>query len=488
MARWGAPLVLCTVLLLVGAGSGLVGCSTNPVTGKSEISLVSESQEIQMGQESDKAVQAEYGLYPNTVLAAYVDSIGQALARRSERPNLPWHFRVLDSPVVNAFALPGGYIYVTRGLLAVVNSEAQLAGVLGHEIGHVTARHSARQMTQVSLAQLGLVVGSILSSDVARYSNVASQGLGLLFLKYSRDNETQADELGVRYATQANYDPREIPRTYLTLKAVSERQGSGRLPTFLSTHPDEGDRYQRTTALATAAVDRMAAAEGNRLVVRAPRMKRALDGLVYGQDPRQGYSEGRMFYHPDLDFQMQWPSGWRVDNGQTAVVAQSQDQQEQMQLTLVSASDPEGYVRTLQSRGAIADAQGQNERIGGQPAWVGRVVAQSSQGQQQVLLAAWVQRTQGSLLQLLGAPANGAAVQDYFLESVHSIRTIQDASKRRVKPNRLDITTPRTRTALATFLASFNDLAAPTEEIALINSFDVNEPLTVGELVKVVRH
>ena len=213
--RW-----IAGVLLL---GACAAGCARNPATGQLELSLVSEGQEVALGKQSDVAVQSEYGVYKDAGLAAYVDSVGQALAKRSERPDLEWHFRVLDSPVVNAFALPGGYIYVTRGLLSVMNSEAQLAAVIGHEIGHVTARHGARQLTRATLGQVGLAVGGILSKDIARYGSLAAQGLTLLFLKYSRDDENQADELGVRYATRANWDPREMPETFATLKAVSER-------------------------------------------------------------------------------------------------------------------------------------------------------------------------------------------------------------------------------------------------------------------------
>jgi predicted Zn-dependent protease len=213
---------LCVSLLFLLA---LTGCATNPATGQKEFSLVSEGQEVSMGQEGDKAVQAEYGVYDDPALNAYVDGIGKKLAAVSERPNLEWHFRVVDSPVVNAFALPGGYIYVTRGILAVCNSEAQIAGVLGHEIGHVTARHSARQITRSQLAQVGLGLGSIFVEGFSPYGQAASVGLQLLFLKYSRGDETQADELGVRYASRAGYDPREIPATYSALKRLAEKSG-----------------------------------------------------------------------------------------------------------------------------------------------------------------------------------------------------------------------------------------------------------------------
>lgn len=483
--RWMAALTGVTILALGFAL--LAGCATNPVTGKRELNLISESQEIAMGQEADKSVQAEYGLYGDAALTAYVDSIGQSLAKRSERPSLPWHFRVLDSPIVNAFALPGGYIYVTRGLLSVMNSEAQLAGVIGHEIGHVTARHSARQMTQQQIAQLGLGIGSILSQRIAQYSGVASQGLGLLFLKFSRDNETEADMLGVRYSTRAGYDPREIPSTYVTLAAVAERAGGGKIPTILQTHPDPGDRFQRTTTLSDDAVTALPAAEQKKLTVREGRLKKAIDGLVYGDDPRQGYSEGRAFYHPGLGFQMQWPASWTVQNGSTAVIAVapaaagSSSAAAQMQLTLVQSGDPAAFIRQIATQQGVTGVQGANETIGGHPAWVGEVRASGQQGES-VIECAIVQRTASTSLQLLGAPSTlGSA----FTETARSIRDI-DAAKRTVTPKKLALARPKTGAPFSSFIATLSGLAAPADEIAMINNLQQEERVTTGMQVKIV--
>src|SRR5215510_3352297 len=189
------------VLAVAAVAWAAAGCAVNPATGKKEFTLVTPSQEAAMGREGYSAAIAEYGLYDDASVSAYVDSVGRKVAAASEEPTLPWRFTVLDDPVVNAFAMPGGYIYVTRGLLAHMQSEAQLAGVLGHEIGHVTARHSAKQITQQELYGLGLGIASAVSPTFRRYGSTAEQALGLLMLKYSRDDETQADELGVRYAS-----------------------------------------------------------------------------------------------------------------------------------------------------------------------------------------------------------------------------------------------------------------------------------------------
>ena len=189
---------------------GITACATNPATGKREFTLVSESQEIAMGQDGAQSVLKESTVVPDSLLQVYVRTLGLSLAKTTERPEVPWSFIVLDDPVVNAFALPGGPIFITRGILTHMTSEAELVSVLGHEIGHVTARHSVRQMTNTQLAQVGLVAGSILSPRIAQFGDVAQAGLGLLFLKFGRGDELQADELGFKYALSNNYDVREM--------------------------------------------------------------------------------------------------------------------------------------------------------------------------------------------------------------------------------------------------------------------------------------
>ena len=183
--------------------AAIVACAVNPVTGKKELMLYSEGQEIELGKQTDAEVAATYGVYDDPALQSYIGQLGQSLAAKGQRPGLPWRFTVLDSPVVNAFAVPGGAVYVTRGILALMSSEAELAAVLGHEIGHVNARHSMSQMSKQQMAQLGLVLGSVVSQEFAKYAGLAGTGLQVLFLKYSRDNENQADALGVEYSRAA---------------------------------------------------------------------------------------------------------------------------------------------------------------------------------------------------------------------------------------------------------------------------------------------
>src|SRR5262245_14809339 len=237
-------LILCIWII------SLTGCARNPVTGKREIVLVSESQEIAMGAQSHQQVREEYGVVQNENLQRYLQTMGNKLATVSHRPGLDWHFTVVDSPVVNAFAIPGGYVYLTRGILAYIGSEAELAGVMGHEIGHVTARHSVRQMTRSELAQIGLGVGGIVSPTFGQLGNLAESSLGLLFLRFSRDDEREADRLGVEYAARAHYDPREVSNFFDVLGRLSSAGDRQTIPGWLSTHPDPPERVQTTRTLA----------------------------------------------------------------------------------------------------------------------------------------------------------------------------------------------------------------------------------------------
>src|SRR5687767_7186914 len=200
--------------LALVAAAVMTACATNPVTGKRELSFMSEAQEISVGRELDAQVRQEMGLYEDNELQRYVQDLGMQLARSSQRPNLPWSFAVLDSPAVNAFALPGGFIYITRGILPYLDNEAQLVGVLGHEIGHVTARHSAQQYTRGMGASLGVLVGSIFVPQIRPFSDLAEGSIGVLFLKFGRDDEIQADALGAAYTAAGGWDP-EIGRAHV---------------------------------------------------------------------------------------------------------------------------------------------------------------------------------------------------------------------------------------------------------------------------------
>ncbi len=463
--------------------SALASCATNPVTGRRELNLVSTNQELAIGKEGYGAVLSEYGAYDDPRLQAYVDSVGHALARVSHRPDLDWKFTVLDDPTVNAFAMPGGYIYVTRGILAHLNSEAQLAGVLGHEIGHVTARHTAKQITQQQLAGIGLVAASLLSPTVQRYGGAAQQALQLVFLKYSRDDETQADELGVEYATKAGWDPREIPSTYAMLKRVSDQSGQ-KLPGFMSTHPDPGDRETRTAELARAAV---AGKTGLRIGGRT--QIEHVDGVVYGSDPREGYFEGERFYHPQLGFQMTFPVGWKTQNSKSAVLAAEPNQKATVQLTAENAGtmSPGEYFANLQSTGKIAAAEGGNETIGGWPAWVGRIRVPQSDGSTAVLAAAGIRKSGDRFFRILGqSAAPGDPDEAAILATARSLRPLTDPAKLDVAPARVKVVRAPRAGTFQEVVTGLGSNGAPLENVAILNNAQLDQPVNAGELLKIV--
>jgi predicted Zn-dependent protease len=293
--------VLCFILILFAAA-----CAINPVTGKRELALISEQGEIEMGKETDAQIAQEYGYYSDPELTKYIASIGMALAPFTHRPHLDYHFAVLDTPVVNAFAAPGGYIYVTRGILALMNSESELAAVLGHELGHVAARHSVRQLSKQILVAVGLAVGSVVSEKFAKIAGVAGIGAQLLFLKYSRDDEREADALGVQYSRAGRFNSGEMVTFFSALQRYGDMAGGHSLPGFLSTHPLTSERIQNVKALLGE--------NDVAFPVKRDEYLGRIDDIIYGDDPRQGFIEGGVFYHPGLRFMFGLPQAWEVQN------------------------------------------------------------------------------------------------------------------------------------------------------------------------------
>ena len=286
----------------------LNSCARNPVTGDRQVVLISENQEVSYGREAHPQVLAEYGVVEETDLQSYLDQVGQSLARVSHRPELDWHFTVVDVAAINAFALPGGYIYFTRQILAYMNSEAELAGVLGHEIGHVTARHSVSQMSRAQLLQLGVGVGSVLSPTAYQFGDLAQAGLGLLFLRYGRDDERQSDQLGIDYMSLAGYDPREMSQFFVVFQDLKEQQKQS-VPGWLSTHPDPPDRIDAT---ASAALKIVGSRPHTPWKIGREAFLNKIAGLTFGQNSREGFQQDDWFLHPDLMFKIPLEPGTPV--------------------------------------------------------------------------------------------------------------------------------------------------------------------------------
>ena len=316
-----------------------ISCAANPATGRRQLNFYSQAEEIEIGRNADREILGQMGIVDDPALQGWVAELGLRLAAKSERPGLPWSFQVVDDPVVNAFALPGGYIYVTRGLLTHLRTEAELASVLGHEIGHVTAQHGVNQMSKAKVATGGLLLGALVAPRIV--GDLAASGLGLLFLKYGRDDERQADDLGLRYMSGTGYDPREMPRVLDVLRRVGEIQGAGRIPSWMSSHPDPGDRAQRAARL----VEERGYASGGE--VGAERFLRRTDGLVFGADPRNGYFEGRRFHHPAMAFTVEFPQGWAAANETSRVAATHPDRIALVELRLADGASPDEAARAF---------------------------------------------------------------------------------------------------------------------------------------------
>ena len=343
----------------------VIACSTNPATGHRQLNLYSQEQEIALGRQYDQQVEQQIGLYRDPQLQAYVAKLGRELAAASERPDLPWHFAVVDDSSVNAFALPGGYVYVTRGLVDHMGSEAELAGVMGHEIGHVTARHQMEQLSKQQLTQIGLTLGMVLAPQAARYGDLVNLAGGLMFLKFSRDDERMADQLGLRYISRSGYPPEAMSSVFTLLSRVSRSEQGGRLPDWLATHPNPEDRLR----LIQASYSKLPPGLGAAGFRREPYLQR-LEGVAYGPDPREGFFRRGVFYHPQLGFAMESPPGWKGTNQKQAVVWQPNSKDAVLVLTLAAGGSARVAAQQFFSQQGV-DLVGQwalqpNGAVGGQ--------------------------------------------------------------------------------------------------------------------------
>ena len=470
------------VLLLVLAA---LSCAVNPVTGKKELMLYSESQEIEMGKQTDQAVAAQFGIYEDAALQGYISKLGLALAAKSQRPGLPWRFAVLDSPVVNAFAVPGGSVYVTRGILAMMSSEAELAAVLGHEIGHVNARHSMSQMSKQQLAQIGLVAGSVVSKKFAQYAGLASAGLQVLFLKYSRDNENQADALGVDYSRAGGYDPADMAVTFLALQRMGDLSGGhSSLPGFLSTHPLTADRIKNVQAMLRP---------GDAALARRPEgYLRSVENVVYGEDPRQGYVENGVFYHPGLRFQFAVPAGWTVQNSPANVTLIAPDQTAGLILR-GGAFDgtAEEYARKTaaeitQSGGQVIDES--RTTVNGLACFEqAYTIPREDQSTVRMTLSCLKKGDWVYAFQALSSPDGFPKHASSFKAAVGSFRNLTDASKIDRTPKRLALVKANGTETLQAILKRSGVPEKDGPMFAVLNGLELGAVPTAGRLVKTVR-
>jgi len=459
------------------------GCAVNPVTGKRELMLMSEEQEIAMGKKSDPAVIAQYGLYQDEALQKFINDKGQLMAKISHRPNLQFEFKIVDSPVVNAFALPGGYIYFTRGIMAHFNNEAEFAGVLGHEIGHVTARHSARQYSKQQVAQVLMVGGMLVSPEFAQFGNEAQQGLGLLFLKYGRDNESESDRLGVEYSTKIGYDAQEMAGFFQTLSRLSEESGAGEIPSFLSTHPHPTNRFNNVKQLAA---EWQAKSPGGSYKIERDTYLKMIDGLVYGEDPRQGFVDDHVFYHPELKFQFPFPDGWKLHNSPTQVQVVPENGKALLVFTLSSKSDLDAAGQELVDRFKLTVKETKKTRVNGFPTLT--LLAEQVSTNQSITLLSYLIQKDDNIYVFLGLSNSGdfSSYKSTLSLPMTGFKRLTDPKRLNVKPKRIRVRkVPRSMTLSQAF-EYFKIPEAEHTELAIINGLELNDQIKKGASLKIL--
>ncbi len=347
--------------LVMLALTALSGCATNPVSGKQDFVMMSESDEIALGKKSDLEVRKEYGVYDSPQLQSYVDRVGQRLAANSHRPNLQYHFTVVDSPEVNAFALPGGYIYITRGILPYLDSEAELAAVLGHEIGHVTARHAVKQYTAATAANIGVQIASIFVPEIntpGGYDLVNVTGSALLS-GYGREHELEADRLGSEYLARTGYDPHAMIDVLSVLKnqeqfdierAKEEHREPRIYHGLFASHPDSDTRLQQVVDEAASLQVSPHPVVGKRVYLEH------IDGIVFGDSPSQGVVRNNEFLHAGLGIAINYPSGWTLRNSPQRLIATNGDSAMALGLAKFQGS-PENFLQDRFGRGELSTFQ-----------------------------------------------------------------------------------------------------------------------------------
>ncbi len=461
----------------------ILSCAVNPVTGKRELMLISEDQEIALGMQSDPQIVQTYGAYNDPKIAEYVTDLGKHMAVISHRSNLDYHFRVLDSPVINAFAVPGGFVYITRGILAYLNNEAELAGVMGHEIGHITARHSAKQISRQQIAQVGLGVGVVLSQDFAQFAGLAQTSLGLMFLRFGRDAERQSDRLGVEYSTKVGYDAREMANFFETLDRMSAGQERGGLPGWFSTHPDPAERVQNVRKMA---VEQQKKIPGKPFKINRDSYLQMIDGIIFGDDPRQGYTENNMFFHPELKFQFPVPANWQVVNTPSQVQIVSNDKKAAILFKLAVEKSAAAAAQAFVTEAKANVIDSQEARVHSLPAQ--RLLSDITSQQGTLRVLSYFIEYGGNVYIFHGFTDKSGfnGYQSNFENTMRGFNRLTNPQKINVKPDRIHIKAVKKNDTLRDVLIGFGVTDKQLEQHALLNGMRLTDTVKAGTLIKVV--
>lgn len=473
---------------VIGLGAlTLTHCAQNPVTGDKDFVLMSEQQEIQMGAQAHQDVLKEYAALNNPALQAYVNEVGQRLAKQSHRPDLKWHFTVVDSPDVNAFALPGGYVYITRGIMAYLNSEAELAGVVSHEIGHVTARHGVRQQSTSTAAGLGAVLGAILVPGLGNQAGATLlQTLAQSWTAgYGREHELESDRLGAQYLAKAGYNPQAMIEVIGVLKnqelfAAEQARREGKKPgtyhgTF-DTHPSNDARLKQVVG------------EANKYAVANPREGRSeylhkLAGVYFGDSPDQGVIRNNALLHEKLGLAIQFPKGWTVQNRPDRVMAVSPQGDALVELQQGPRND--NPLETLQ-KGLKLDAGARYDsgNLGGYPA---AFAAGAQQGKPVVATAVVFNGTQYLIAGMAKDKPTYSRERNTLRGTINSFHAITPDEKRVARPYVLKLVTAQPGMTMAA-LAQQSPLGDAAEsQLRLMNDLYPRGEPTPGRLLKIVQ-
>lgn len=451
---------------------GLASCSVNPLTGKRELTLLSEGEEVDLGRKLDEDVIKSIHLYPDEAIQKSVDQLGQKLAAASERSHLQWQFRVLDDPAVNAFAVPGGFVYVTRGLMTHLSSEAQLAAVVGHEVGHVAARHSINQLSRAAVASRGAGLLSIIDPAGVHVGAAAQQGVVDFILRHSREDEIEADDLGVRYLKQVSYDPRSMYAVLTTVEAAIAGVGM-QIPQSKSTHPDPAFRRQRLEQMLGPAPD----FEQDRAYLQA------LDGMLFGQNALLGFMAGPRWVHPIFGIQIEFPIGWKATHNRTSAMTLSQDGEALVFISPSSEETPQAAYDAFFEQTGLEAGDPWRTEIHGQAA-ASSWFALTGEHSKFVGIAAFVQGPMQPY-EIFGlVTTDKAAEYGPPLESaMGSFSVITSPAHQNLEPMRIHIIEVQAATNLQSLAAS-KASSADLQTLVLLNQVHPSDPLPAGTLIK----
>ncbi len=479
-----------SLCLLAGALLFLMlsACAQNPVTGSNDFVMLSESSEISLGRANHPKIIEQYGRYNDEALQAYVQSVGDKLAAVSHRNNLIYRFTVLDSPVINAFALPGGYIYITRGLMSYLNSESQLAAVLGHEIGHVTARHGVRQQSAAQAANIGFTIGSIL---VPELGSAPSQDLfnilgGALLSGYGRDHELESDGLGAEYLAKAGYEVDAMMDVIRVLKNQSifaemeaKRQGKevqGYHGLF-SSHPDNDTRLQQVIAKA----GQYQAPNG--LVKRSEYLNK-INGMTFGESEEQGITSGRHFYHLPMRFAVSFPESWQINNKPNSLQAISAGGAALIELGAADINrriTPQQFIEQRLELPRLKS--GQRLSSSGLDGYTGLFEAKGK------LVRVSVIYLNDKAFIFFASTKQANTFEQFdraFLSTARSLHRLTEKEVPLAREKKLNVVTVSTQDSYRKWSAASRISNSPQQQLRLLNGHYPNGELRAGQLVKLV--